>query len=497
MSTSTTTLNRDARPLGELAVLGLVVVGLGVIAAVIAGLGSKGILVAGGAAALAVALIAVKDRVLLLLFLMVAGLQFMLHKSLGPIDTTISSGAEAVYVTSLDVFVALLYAMWLWNGTLLRDLAVAFRQRVLLLPVLTIAAGTLSLLAATNVIDAFAELVRMFWMWGLFVYVAVRVTSRREVVAIVVGLFAVALVQCALVLYQYKTGGHAGLALLGEDPGTYLRTTDSTESFRPAGTAIHPDILAAITGPVGLMALALAINLRGLRLRVACLAFAAAAFAPLMLSETRAAIVAATVAGFILVVAGLATRRLPWLAVLAPLPVAGIAALVMWPRIQSFIDNNFGTSHFQLEIESRMQLNYVALDMIQDHPILGVGLNNFMAVIEDYNHFGFIYPGYPVHDIYLLQFAETGVLGLAALLFTLAAVLVLAIRLARTGDRFLGGIGFGIVAVLSFTMIEELLSFSIRADAPLAIFWLLAGLSVACLRLVKQQSPAPEVKGAG
>jgi hypothetical protein len=102
---------RNDRAVNELALLGALVVGLGFLAAVVASLGSKGILVAGGATAVAAGFLAVRDRVLLVIFLMVAGgLQFMLHKSFGPIDTTISSGAEAVYVTSL-------YGRGRWSGT--------------------------------------------------------------------------------------------------------------------------------------------------------------------------------------------------------------------------------------------------------------------------------------------------------------------------------------------------------------------------------------------
>jgi O-antigen ligase len=478
-------------PVLELSIGLALIVGLGFLAAVVAGMGSKGILVAGGATAVVAGLLAVRNRTLLVVFLTVAGMQFMLHKSFGPIDTTISSGAEAVYVTSVDVLVALLYAMWWFQGTLAHDLSEVFKRRVMLLPLLLIVPGILSLPAATNAGDAFAELVRMGWMWALFVYVAARLTSRREVAWIVAGLFVVALVQCAVVLYQYKTGGHAGLGLFGEDPGTYLRTGGTTETFRPAGTTIHPDILAAITGPIGLIGLALAISLRDLRWRLVCLACAGAAFAPLFLSQTRAAIVAAAAAALLVVVAGLWTRKLSWVAVLAPIPVAGIAAMVYWPKIQSQVLDNFGTSHFQLEIDSRVQLNNLALDVIRDHPIIGVGLNNFMAIIAQYDHFGLIYPGYPVHNIYLLQFAETGFFGLAALVATLVVAVVLAVRLARTQDWLLSGVGMGIFAALVFFMVEEMLSFSLRADAPLALFWLMAGLSVACLRIAQQTSPEP------
>ena len=58
-----------------------------------------------------------------------------------------------------------------------------------------------------------------------------------------------------------------------------------------------------------------------------------------------------------------------------------------------------------------------------------------------------------------------------------------ALRLARSRDRLLGGIGLGVSGAMAFLMVEELLGFSLRQDIPLIVYWLLAGLAVACFRM--------------
>src|SRR5207302_10318915 len=93
----------------------------------------------------------------------------------------------------------------------------------------------------------------------------------------------------------------------------------------------------------------------------------------------------------------------------------------------------------------------------------------------------------PVHDVDLLVLSETGLVGLAGFGATAAVVVVLAVRVARSKDPELGAIGAGITASLVFFAIEEILTFSLRQDMPLALMWLLAGVAAACARILDQE----------
>jgi O-Antigen ligase len=461
---------------------------LGLLAAGLASGGTKMVFVAGGATVIGLGLLLVRERSLLVMVLMALMLQFVLHKSFGPIDDTVTGGAISVYVDTVDAFVVLLYVLWLFEGTLVADLKAAARSKLVLLPLAAIAVSVFSLLNAVSVQDGFAEMFRELWLYALFVYVAARVRTRREVAWIVGALFLLAAVQCAVVIAQWKFGGHLGLSLLGEDEALYTRVTDSATILRPSGTAIHPNILAAAMGPIGLLALSLALNLRPLRIRLACLLACAAAIFPLVLSQTRAAILGAAVGALVLIAAALWTRRLQWRVVFFTLLAAAGPVWYFWPQIGAKIWDNLLTSHFSLEVDSRFQLNWLALDMIRAHPFIGVGLNNFMAVFENYNPYGVLYPGFPVHNLFLLVFAETGVIGFLALVVTFVALFVQAVRLALVRDSFLSALGAGLVAALLFFVVEEQLSFSLRTDIPASVFWLLAGLVPAGLAIARRSS---------
>ena len=67
-------------------------------------------------------------------------------------------------------------------------------------------------------------------------------------------------------------------------------------------------------------------------------------------------------------------------------------------------------------ITRRMDLNYAALTMTREHPIFGVGLNNFLTALPNYIHINSYQDLQPAHNIYLLFLAEWGIAGAATIL---------------------------------------------------------------------------------
>ncbi len=459
----------------------------GGVGAIVANGGMKGLVAVAGAGALAGGLMLVRERERFVLVVTVMTIQFMLHKAFGPIDETVASGASAIYVTSLDALVVLLFALWIADGTFVEDLRKAFSSRIMLVPLLPIALSIPSLFVASNVLVALAELVRMAWMYGLFVYVATRVRTREDVGWVVAALFAVAVLQGAIVVAQWRTGGLLGLSFLGEEQGTFLRTLDESEVVRPSGTVIHPDLLAALVGPIGLLGLALAMDLRRGILRIVALAGAVTAFVPLALSHTRAALAALAVATLLLVLWYTVRGRLRRDVLFGFVALSAVATIYFWPTLQEGVFDTLTTDHFKLEVEARLQLNGIALAMMSASPLVGIGLNNFMTAFDSFDLYGVIYPGFPAHNLYLIVFAETGILGFIGLVAVLYAFLRVALHVASAPDRFLGAVGGAMAVGFVFLLVEELLSFSLRGDIPSALYWLMAGLCVACARIVDSE----------
>jgi O-antigen ligase len=480
-----------AHPRPNVMQLVLVILASGALATLVADLGLKELILVVGVAGLIGGALLVRERRLFLLMAMIFSFQFLFHKSFGPIVPDISGGAPSIFVTSIDVMLVVLYGIWIAEGRLVHDLRSALGQRVFFVPLLGIAAAIPSFLVATHVGLAVAELVRMAWMYLLFVYVALRVTTRRDLAFVLGTLFVVAVIQCLVVVLQWRTGSALGLSFLGEQSELGVRTLDDGEIPRPTGTVVHADFLAALVAPIGLLAMSVGLQLRDRpALRALILAVVPIAAAPLVLSQTRAAVVGFGVAVLCLGVWYLHRRLLAWRAVIGTVAVMAFGLVLFWGQIQERIVDNLGTEQFQKEVQSRIELNDLAFAMIADYPIAGVGLNNFEQVQVNYDRYGVIFADHPVHDIYLLITSETGLIGFAGFVASVFVIGAVAVAVMRQPPGLLAGVGAGVAATFVFLGVEELLTFSLRHDMPLALAWLMAGLAVACWRIAEAERRA-------
>jgi O-antigen ligase len=445
-----------------------------------------------GAVGLALLLLGVRQRSLLLLLVLVIDVQFIYHKRFGPLYPEISSGVWALYMTSVDMLLVGLYALWMAEGTMGRDIRRLLERRIVLVPMVAGLTVLPSLLAAPDLYLALGELVRMAWMYALYIYVAARLQTKREIGWVVGALLLLVLIQSAIVLWQTRTGMSLTLLISGEREDFEMRVADIQETIRPHGTLLHPTFFGGVIGPLSLLGLSLAINLRTTAHRVLCLGIAGAGLTSIVLAQSRASLISLTVCGAVLISLALWRRQISWNTVIVPAIAGCGAAILLLDRISAWLADNVGTDHFWLEVDARLELNRIALDIIRDAPIFGTGLNGFETVLERYDVYGLLFPENPVHNLYLLVWAETGIVGLAGLLVCFGALIVIASRLARARDPMLKGLGVGAVSAFGFFTVEELTVFSLRQEWPLLAFWLLAGLSVAGWRIAQQdESPLP------
>ncbi len=445
------------------------------------------------AAALAVAgcfitlLIVTKRRDEVMLATATLSVAVVIRKSVSSL-TFVPSGAAGMYISSLDLVVAMMYGFWLFEGTMWADLKALWAHRVVRVIVLWPAFVLPSLLMAENALLSFSELVRMASCTALCLAFAARVRTRRHVQIVLLALGTVAIVECVIVVAQKLTRGPLGLAFLGT-PTTMVagRVTETGVLDRPFGTINHPVFMGAVLAQVGMIAFAVALGLRSPRHRLACLAVAGFCAVPLLLSQTRAALLGVAVVAPMLVIWALVTQRLE--ARLACLWGAGAVALVTasLPITVPLYNDNFQTKHFGVEVESRTQLNALAVDMWSDSPLLGVGLNNFQPASSDYQDPSLIFAGNPVHNLYLLQLAETGIVGTVGFLTAIAFVASLGVQLERSRDRLFSALGAGLVAVVGFFAVEELLLFALRQESPRTLFWLLVGVAIAAERIAREE----------
>jgi Tol biopolymer transport system component/O-antigen ligase len=435
-------------------------------------------------------LLLVRERERLTLFVGVLSMVAILHKSFSGVEH-VSSGPPSLYVNSVDVIVMLLYGMWFATGSLRADLHEQFRRPVIWLPLVAIVFTLPSLLVASSPALSVAEIVRMVFEWLVFVYVAARVRRRSDVWLILSALATIVVIEFVVVVGQWLTHSPLGLSFLGTPVELNQRITDSQSLGRPFGTITHPVFMAAFLGPLALLGLCLAVNLRRPKQKAGALLLAGLATAPMAISHTRSAALGLAIAVVVVVAASLVSRRLQLRVFCGWVFVVLVGCAAFANQLLALYQENFHTKHFSLEVDARGQLYSLGWRMFDAHPLFGTGLNNFQQVMEDYNPRGLIFDGNPVHNLFLLQASETGVVGFIALLVAGLPVLFVAIRTARSKDRLYSAVGTAVAAMFVFFVVEELFVFSLRQDHPRTLFWLLSGLVVACSRLITQ----PEAQG--
>jgi O-antigen ligase len=129
----------------------------------------------------------------------------------------------------------------------------------------------------------------------------------------------------------------------------------------------------------------------------------------------------------------------------------------------------------------------LAFRIIAEHPMLGVGSNNFSTAMDSYvtREFrnGFLYT---VHNKYLLVWTEVGAGGLLAYLAFLFGVLRKGRACWRFNDPLLSPIALGFIAAGVGYMVHQTVDiFHDRAVTQL--LWLVAGLLVAMHGILRAQ----------
>lgn len=302
--------------------------------------------------------------------------------------------------------------------------------------------GLLGLLTSAIPALVAVETVRYLRLAAVFVVVAVHSRDPRRAAALLGGLFVGAATQSALAVVQFLTGNSFGL---------YRHFYEETEAggvWRAGGT-LNPTVLSEYLAVIAPVALAAAFVARRRGAAFAAGALYALVATATVLTFSRAGIINLALST-LFVVAGLTLRR--GVSSTRRVVVAGMTLIVAAAVSTGFAGMflaRVGTTSAEFTADAgRVGQMRIALAIIADHPVLGVGLGNYMEAAEGYG----LRLSYPVHNKLLHVASETGVPGgVLYVLFWVYAILLArrAARAAQPADRgWLVAIAAGIVGSL-------------------------------------------------
>jgi len=309
------------------------------------------------------------------------------------------------------------------------------------------------------------------------------VQSKRDLLDALWALMAGLGLQAVISILQYTLGITFGLDLftVGE-----LR--------RVSGTVGWPNTFGAYAATVLSLGLILwlgdAMGKRSKLLGFVCIV----GFVPLILSFSRGAWLSVFVGMLFGVVvlghrhwlSGTAAKRLTAVSLIGAL-VGGVFA---GPIVERVTEVSLRLS----TLVDRARLNQVAFNMIRARPALGIGLNNFVDSMRRFDQSGVTnYFPEPVHNIFLMVAAETGLLGLSMFLFLFLAATREALRASDTVDRGLSVTAIALISSILVLAVDNLADVHLRTDILYSLFWLLIGLVIAVSRLASQTDRQPQL----
>ncbi len=256
--------------------------------------------------------------------------------------------------------------------------------------------------------------------------------------------------------------------------------TIGSNSERSAGPIGDPNFYGLILVALVPLALVRARDERGPFLRAVAVASALLLTAGLVLTYSRGdAVVLAVVA---VLYVPLARVRRPYviaaLVVLAPL--ASLAPQSFWDRVGSLGSAAPTSAQADAALQDRAGSLQVAVAMFDDHPLTGVGAENFGDTYFPYAlRLNVPNAAARAHDLYLQIASETGLPGLitfgGAMFLALRASWRRRVAAARAGDRVMDGLATSCLLALASYLIGGIF----LPSAYPRYLWLLVGLGMA------------------
>jgi O-antigen ligase len=378
-----------------------------------------------------------------------------------PLGASVSLPREPFRVLlPLIVFGVLLYGAVL-QGPDRRKLPAVFVGITLL-----IGAALISSFQALEPSESVADVFLLLTASALFVAILNTCRRRDQLLVVVAGALFALLIASVHGVVQHFEGVFStqGFVFGGENVG------------RVQGAFGHPNEYAGFLAMLLPLAVAIAAT-KGLPLRLRLLAGVAALAAVPALNYSYARTAIAT----------LLLGALIWLLIMRP-KLAAVTAVVVAVGAISFVPGvlkeRFSPESAEEDVALRTDVAQSAFDIYSEHPLLGVGVNNFQTAYSERLATETAGQGRLLHkrqllvptaapSQYLNTLAEQGLFGLGALAIFVLLALRSAWRVSKARDPAVRGLGLGIGMAVAAVVLNSLAQISLQEVQVMILFTLL------------------------
>ncbi len=387
------------------------------------------------------------------------------------------AGAHMIGISLQDIFVLLLMFLWLAEAASKKDVAFHFYPRLTIPAILYFEACLVTLLWAPRLDLATMEIVRIAKVLILYFVIANQIRGKSDLKVVAWALIASVAFEGFIAALQTIKGGTVGLAFLGE---AYLPEIDRSKLWRVMGTLGHPNRLAMYLEMLLPLCFGMFLLEKRIKLKMTAISVFGLGFVALIMTGSRGAWIAFIFGMLIFFILAVKNRHMKLSTIfgtglIGVIVIAGIALAFSGMIEERIHGDDYGSAM------SRIPMVQIAINLIEAHPLGGVGINNYAVVMKKYNdtilgrHFKSI--PRPVHNMFLLVTGETGIIGLLMLLLLLYFFLATALKSARSPDETISitniSVLAGILAMCAHGMVDK------HSPSGYALFYVLMAMVAA------------------
>ncbi len=327
-------------------------------------------------------------------------------------------------VTAFDLLLFVMVAYWVYE-------IMAGREKFNFYPAISVPALAyvlftgLSMFQAADKFYSFLVFILVLKSFVVFIYFANKINTREEMGYVVIALILGVLLQSFVGGIQYATGGLLGV--FGEPATAKLDVmAGGSVLSRVGGTIGHPNGLAKYLNLcLPLLLCVVFARFNTMIKLLASTAFILGGFTELLTLSRGGWVAIGTTLIFTfyeIYKFYIGSRMKSMVLVSLSILFIAVVVLVGFKDVRArLFEDDYGVA------QARIPMAMVALNIIQDRPLTGVGLNNYTTVMHSYDRTReaqtYKFP-HPVHNSYLLIAAESGVPALLSFLWMIGAVLM-------------------------------------------------------------------------
>ena len=353
---------------------------------------------------------------------------------------------------------------------------------------------TLSLVNSSYPNLTLVRLPVMLRMPLIYYCVSRGVTTEHELKTLAWVIIALVFLESGLAILQTAFGSFQWMASIVErQEQVSFVEAGALEARRATGTIGYTTVFAQWMGMLSPLALAFAVFSRSNLTRLAAgIAYTLAVIA-LVLAVSRAEWINLPIVFAIFLVIGFRKKKINRLSLTLVFAsmfiVMGLVVALQYNLIAARLTGPDSESAY-----SRLPMMKVAVRMIADNPIFGVGLHNYTQVMRSYGSAELLPSwNFGVHNTFLYLTAETGVFCLLTILFLWFITFKRLIFCLKKDDRLLwqlaAGMLCGLTALFIHSQVEE--GFHIH-QALSTMLWAYFGLAAALKAMVVRHGHALE-----